>query len=184
MTSLAFTPQGTLITAGRTARLKVWKLGARSGAVARTIDHRAGAVDDLGVSPDGGRVLFDQDKGRIDLVNLADGQTVGQLENVGGGAAFGTLAQFGPDHGTDDEPMPYTIVTAGGEGDLKGVLQVWQAPKAGGRGAEIARLITPGRVPVTCAAFSPASGRAIPRGRHRRRDGPRVDAAERASQEA
>ena len=32
---------------------------------------------------------------------------------------------------------------------------MWQAPQAGGRAAEIARLITHGRVPVTCAAFSP-----------------------------
>ena len=155
VTSLAFTPQGTLITAGKDRTLKVWKLGTERGAVARTIEHRAGLVDHLGISPDGGRVLFDQDKGRIDLVNVADGQTTGQLSNVAAGAAFGTLAQFGPDHGTVDKPMPYTIVTAGGEGDLKGVLQLWQAPKAGGRAAEIARLITPGRVPVTCAAFSP-----------------------------
>ena len=112
-------------------------------------------VDVLGVSPDGGRMLFDQDKGRIDLVNLADGQTTGQLGNVGPGAAFATLAVFGPDHSTPEKPMPYTVVTAGGEGDLKGALQVWQAPKAGGRAAEIARLVTPDRVPVTCAAFSP-----------------------------
>jgi hypothetical protein len=32
---------------------------------------------------------------------------------------------------------------------------VWTVPPAGGRGAEVARLITPGRVNVTCAAFSP-----------------------------
>jgi WD40 repeat protein len=51
--------------------------------------------------------------------------------------------------------MPHTVVTAGGEGDLKGALQVWQAPKSGGRAAEIARLFTPERVSVTCATFSP-----------------------------
>jgi WD40 repeat protein len=153
--SVSFTPQGTLVTAAKDRTLKVWKLGLERGAVERTVDHRAGIVDVLGVSPDGGRMLFDQDKGRIDLVNVADGQTTGQLGNVGPGAAFATLALFGPDHGTPDKPMPYTIVTAGGEGDLKGALQVWQAPKAGGRAAEIARLITPDRVSVTCAAFSP-----------------------------
>src|SRR4029078_8401960 len=68
---------------------------------------------------------------------------------------FGTLALFSPNVGTAEQPVPHTIVTAGGEGDLRGVLQVWQPPKAGGRAAEIARLITPGRVAVTCAAFSP-----------------------------
>jgi WD40 repeat protein len=155
VTSVTFTPQGTLITAGKDRTLKVWNLGLKRGAVARTVEHRAGVVDVLGVSADGGRMLFDQDKGRIDLVNVADGQTTGQLSNVGPGAAFATLAVFGPDHSTPDKPMPHTIVTVGGEGDLKGALQVWQAPKSGGRAAEIARLFTPERVPVTCATFSP-----------------------------
>jgi WD40 repeat protein len=109
-------------------------------------------VDGLGVSPDGGRVLFDQDKGRLDLVDLTDGQTVGQIANLGPGAGFSTLAAFAPDFGTPADP--YRIVT-GGEGELKGGLQVWEVPKAGGRGAEIGRLFTPGRAPVTCAAFSP-----------------------------
>lgn len=152
--SLTFTPQCQLVTAARDRSLKVWKLGTERAAAIRTIEHRSGVVDVLGVSPDGGRVLFDQDKGRIDLVDLADGQTAGQISNVGPSVAFSTLALFAPNRGlAGDEP--YMIVTAGGEGDLKGGLQVWQAPRAGGRGAEIARLITPRREPVTCAAFSP-----------------------------
>jgi WD40 repeat protein len=154
ITALAFTPQARLVTASKDRSIKVWKIGAEKAAVTRTIDHRSGVVDALGVSPDGGRMLFDQDKGRIDLVSLSDGQTAGQLTNVGPSVAFATLALFAPNRGlAGDEP--YMIVTAGGEGDLKGGLQVWQAPRAGGRGAEIARLITPGRAPVACAAFSP-----------------------------
>lgn len=158
ITSLAFTPQAQLVTASKDRTLKVWRVGAEKAHVARTIDHRSGAVDVLGVSPDGGRVLFDQDKTRIDLVNLADGQTTGQLTNVGPSVAFATLAVFGPEYVTPNSPVektPYSIVTAGGEGDLKGGLQVWHAPHAGGRGSEVARFITPGRVGVTCAAFSP-----------------------------
>ncbi len=159
VTALSFTPQAQLMTASRDRTLKVWKLGSEKAAVTRTIDHRAGLVDLIGVSPDGGRVLFDQEKGRIDLVDMSDAQTVGQLTNVGPNLTFATLALFGPDHaapGTSpDQLPPYTIVTAGGEGDLKGSLQVWQAARAGGRGTEIGRLITPGRVAVTCAAFSP-----------------------------
>lgn len=158
ITSLAFTPQAQLVTASKDRTLKVWRVGAEKAHVAKTLDHRAGAVDVLGVSPDGGRVLFDQDKSRIDLVNLADGQTTGQLTNVGPSVAFATLAVFGPDYATPNSPVegsPYSIVTAGGEGDLKGGLQVWHAPRAGGRGSEVARFITPGRVAVTCAAFSP-----------------------------
>lgn len=158
ITSLSFTPQAQLVTASKDRTVKLWRIGAEKAAPARTIDHRSGAVDVLGVSPDGGRVLFDQDKTRIDLVNLADSQTTGQLTNVGPSVAFATLAIFGPDYVTPNSPvekMPYTIVTAGGEGDLKGGLQVWHAPRAGGRGSEVARLVTPGRVAVTCAAFSP-----------------------------
>ncbi|HUR55679.1 MAG TPA: HlyD family efflux transporter periplasmic adaptor subunit [Gemmataceae bacterium] len=147
VTALAFTPQATLVTASKDRTLKVWKLGAEKAAVTKTIDHRAGTVDVLGVSADGGRVLFDQDKGRIDLVSLADKQTVGQITNPADSAAFATLAAFG---GEDS-----LVVTAGSEGDLKGTLQVWRTPDAGGRGSEVARFVTPKRIGATCAAFGP-----------------------------
>lgn len=146
VTSLAFTPQGTLVTASRDRSLKVWKLGAEKAACDRTIDHRAGVVDVLGVTKDGGRVVFDQDKNRLDLVGLADRRTTGQVRNLGPTAAFGTLAVFN----SDDT----FLVTAGGEGELKGGLQVWSVPTDGGRGREEARLFTTGRVGVTAAAFS------------------------------
>jgi WD40 repeat protein len=159
ITCLSFTPQAQLVTASKDRTLKVWKLGEDKALPARTIDHRAGVVDALGVSPDGGRVLFDQSKSRIDLVDLSNGQTVGELTNAGPNVAFATLAAFAPDRSLPGTPVdqlpPYIVVTAGGEGDLKGTLQVWQVARAGGRGGEIARLTTPGRVSVTCAAFSP-----------------------------
>lgn len=158
VTSVSFNPQGQLITASKDRTLKVWKLGTAGAAVVRTIDHRSAVVDYLGISPDGGRVLFDRDKSRIDLVNISDGQAVGQLANAGTSAAFATLAIFAPDYlggAVPVEQQMYNLVTAGGDGDLKGGLQVWQAPKGGGRASEIARLITPGRSPVTSAAFSP-----------------------------
>jgi WD40 repeat protein len=163
VTAVSFTPQTTLITVSRDRTLKVWKLGAERAAVARTIDHRSGVVDTLGISPDGGRVLFDQDKDRIDIVDLTSGPTmgqpVGQLSNFGPSVSFAKLALFAPGHAPGvlpaDQQTPYTVVTAGGEGDLKGGLQVWQVSRAGGRGAEIARLVTHGRAAATCAAFSP-----------------------------
>jgi len=162
ITAVNFTPQNTLVTASKDGTLKVWKLGKERAAVVRTIDHRAGAVEVLGVSRDGARVLFDQDKGRIDLVDPANGQTVGQIENVSSASAFSTLAIFGPDEVAADTPAdklpPYSIATAGGEGDLRGTVQYWQAPRTGGRGTEVGRLITPGRAPVTAAAFSPVRG--------------------------
>jgi WD40 repeat protein len=154
VTSLRFTPQARLVTASKDRTIKVWRVGEEKAAVARTIDHRSGVLDSLGVSPDGGRILFDQDKGRIDLMSLSDGQTVGQLTNIGPSVAFANLAAFAPHRGVEGDD-PYLIVTAGGEGDLKGGLQVWQAPRGGGRGSEIARLITHGRSNVTSVAFSP-----------------------------
>ena len=163
VTSLAFTPQTLLVTASKDGSVKIWKMGGAKAAVTKTIDHRSGSLDTLGVSPDGSRLLFDQDKSRLDLVTLTDGQTTGQLTNVGPNIAFSTLAIFAPDYtslkASGDQFPPYTIATVGGEGDLKGGLQVWQASRAGGRGMEVARLMTPNRVPVTCAAFSPHKDR-------------------------
>lgn len=148
VTALSFTPQGTLVTASKDRTIKVWKLGAERAAVSKTVDHRAGAVDVLGVTKDGSRVVFDQDKNRLDLVGLADRRTAGQVQNSGPTAVFGTLALFNRDDSL--------LVTAGGEGELKGGLQVWTVPPPGGRGTEAARLYTPYRVGVTAAAFSPS----------------------------
>ncbi len=160
--SVAFTPQNTLVTASKDGTIKVWKLGTDKAAVLRTIDHRAGAVEALGASRDGARVLFDQSKTRLDLVDPATRQTVGQIENVSSAGTFSTLALFGPDEvatGTPVESLPpYSIATAGGDGDLKGTLQYWHAPRTGGRGAEVGRLVTPGRSPITAAAFSSVRG--------------------------
>jgi len=159
VTAVNFTPQNTLVTASKDGTMKVWKLGTERAAVVRTLDHRAGAVEVLGVSRDGSRVLFDQDKSRIDLVDPANGQTTGQVQNVTSAGAFSTVAAFGPDEvpaGTPaDKLPPYTVATAGGDGDLKGTLQYWLAPRTGGRGAEAGRLITPGRTGITAVAFSP-----------------------------
>ncbi|HXD88160.1 MAG TPA: HlyD family efflux transporter periplasmic adaptor subunit [Urbifossiella sp.] len=147
VTSLSFTPQCTLVTASKDRSLKVWKLGVDKAGVMRTIDHRAGVVDVLGVTSDGGRVVYDQDKDRLDLVGIADRQTFGQVQNSSSTAAFATLAVFNPND--------TLLLTAGGDGELKGGLQIWNLPPSGGRGSEIARLFTPGRVPTTAAAFSP-----------------------------
>ncbi|HYH65103.1 MAG TPA: HlyD family efflux transporter periplasmic adaptor subunit, partial [Urbifossiella sp.] len=149
VTSLQFTPQGTLVTASRDRSLKVWRLGAEKAGVARTIDHRSGAVDVLGVSSDGSRVVFDHEKNRLDLLCLADRQTAGTVQNVGPTATFAALAVFNRDDSL--------LLTAGGEGELKGGIQVWTVPPAGGRAAEAARLFTPGRVGVTAAAFTPTA---------------------------
>ena len=115
-------------------------------------------MDVLGVSPDGGRVLFDQDKGRIDLVNLADGQTAGQLSNVGPTAAFATLAVFGPDHGTPDEPHALHDRDGRRRGRPEGRrCRCGRRRRPAAAAAEIARLITPGRVAGHLRRVQPAA---------------------------
>lgn len=147
VTSVRFTPQSTLVTVSRDKALRVWRLGDKGANVERTIDHRKGNVDCLGISSKGGRVLFDQDDGRIDVVALANGLPVGSVQNNGPAARFANLALFSPDDSL--------VLTAGGDGDMKGELQLWTAPAAGGRGSERKRLVVPGRSTPTCAAFGP-----------------------------
>ena len=141
-----FTPQCTLVTVCRDKSIRVWEVGTKGANAVTTFDHRSGAVDVLGVSSDGGRVLFDQDPTRIDLVNLADGRTIGSLMNTGGALRFAGLALFSG----DDK----YVITGAGDADSKGELQLWAAI-GGGRGSERRRLVTQYRAAVTCAAFSP-----------------------------
>ncbi len=143
-----FTPQATLVTVCRDRAVRVWKLGTDGASLDRTMDNRSGTVDVLGVSADGGRVLFDQSARKLEVKALADGgvAVTGTLENGGAEERFATLAVFGPD-GTQ-------VLTGAGDADGKGELQVWGLP-ASGRGTERQRLATPDRAEVTAAAFSP-----------------------------
>ncbi|QEL18189.1 HlyD family efflux transporter periplasmic adaptor subunit [Limnoglobus roseus] len=146
-TSVRFTPQSTLVTVSRDRAMRVWKVGDKAASIERTIDHRKGNVDVLGVSSKGGRALFDQDDGRIDVISLATGLSIGNVQNNGPAARFGTLALFSPDDAL--------VLTAGGDGDIKGELQLWTTPMPGGRGSERTRLVVPGHMTPTCAAFGP-----------------------------
>lgn len=147
VTTVRFTPQATLVTASRDKSIRVWELGTLAARTKSVIDHRGGAVDTLGVSADGAKVLFDKDAGRLDLVSLADERSLGQLQSAGSGARFATLALFS----ADDK----SVLTVGGEADQKGEMTLWEAPLSGGRAAERRRLLTPKGAAVTCAAFSP-----------------------------
>ena len=151
ITALRITPQTTLVTVARDKTARIYQLGTEAAALAPDglLDHRSGAVDVLGLSADGSRMLFDQDAGRMDIVSLADKRTLGTLQNGGGGLRFAGLALFSPDD-------KYAL-TGAGDSDTKGELQLWELPKSGsaGRGSERRRLVTPSRAGVTCAAFSP-----------------------------
>jgi WD40 repeat protein len=144
VTSLRFTPQATLVTACRDKAVRIWNLGAQAANVDKTIDHRAGVVDQLGLSSDGGRMLFDQEDNRIDVVSLADGQTAGTVQSAGQ-SRFGGFAVF-----SHDDSL---VLTAAGSSS-PGEMQLWETPQSRGRAFERLRLVAPGRTPVTCAAFS------------------------------
>jgi WD40 repeat protein len=146
VTAIRFTPQATLVTVARDRAVRVWAMREKGAALEKTIDHRKGNVDQLGLSKEGGRVLFDQDDGRIDVVNLADGRPLGSIQNAAASARFATLAIFSADDSL--------VLTANAGGDSQGELQLWKAPQPGGRGSEYRRLVTPGRTTPTCAAFS------------------------------
>ncbi len=156
VTAVRFTPQGTLVTVCRDKAVRVWAVGTDAAALAQLIDNRSGAVDVLGVSADGGKMLFDQDAGRLDVVSLDDGRTVGSLRN-GGGTRFAGFALFSPDD--------RFVLTAGGDTDSRGEMQLWEVGRtadavgakkaASGRAVERRRLVAPNRVAVTAAAFSP-----------------------------
>jgi WD40 repeat protein len=147
VTDVRFTPQATLLTVARDRTIRVWKLGERGAMQAEPlIDHRHGSVDILGVSSDGSRILFDKDGSRLDLVSLANGQTLGTLENTSGTMRFSGLAILSPDD--------RYILTTAGNADARGELQLWDMPPIGGRGSERRRLVTPNRATVTCAAFT------------------------------
>lgn len=152
--ALHFTPQATLVTVCRDKAIRVWKLGTDGAGLERTFDNRSGTVDLLGVSADGGRVLFDQSAGRIEVKGLADGRVTGSLLNGGAEERFSTLAVFGPDAPGPDGSKRMQVLTGAGDADGKGELQVWGLP-ASGRGTERQRLATPDRAEVTSAAFSP-----------------------------
>ena len=62
ITSLSFTPQGRVVSAGREPSVRVWIVGTEGARVEHQIDSRSGDVTMPGVSDDGSRLLLDSDK--------------------------------------------------------------------------------------------------------------------------
>ena len=153
VTSLAFTPQGTLVTAAKDRTLKVWKLGVNGGAVIRTVEHRNGVVGLARRQP--GR--------RADAVR--SGQGAYRPRQRRRRADHRTTRQRRPERRVRDTrdvrpgPRRRRRSVHDRDGRRRRRPEGWASglagAEAGGRSAEIARLITPGRVAVTCAAFSP-----------------------------
>ena len=143
VTSLQFTPRKQLVSAGRDNQLIVWSVEPEKPPVPVTaFDHRGGDVAQLGVSPDGKQVLFDQGA-EIRLLSVESHQPEGVLRNPSGAANFSTMALFDPDG--------LTVLTNGG---AEGRLQLWRTPtRTLSLAAELRQLVWP-RGTATSAAFS------------------------------
>lgn len=142
LTALHFTERVQLVSESRES-IRTWRLEELKGVPLATLERRSGDVGNLGVSRDGDRVLFDQDKA-LRILSLPGGLTEAVLQNPSGGGGFATFALFSPDD--------RLILTAG---PSEGRVQVWRAPQPGSRGQEIWQLMPEARAPATCATFSP-----------------------------
>jgi WD40 repeat protein len=151
VTALHFTKQCKLISAGNDKTLQVWHLKENGAAPDReALPHRGGGVEQLGVSPDGKWMLFDQDR-TLKLYSVETGTLTHTLSLPVSSTPFLKLALFSPDS--------TLILTAGGP-DRR--LQLWRAPEGDTRGFEVRQFATNEHEPVACAAFSPAAGRGGP----------------------
>jgi WD40 repeat protein len=148
ITSLAFTPDGRLVSAGRDRLLAVWKLADDKLTEEDSLTGRSGDVSVLGLDPKGNTVLFDE--GRELRVLTLDGHRIeGSLTNPGATGTFSTMALFAPDG--------RTILT---NGNGPGRLQLWRAPSATNRAAELRQLLWAGGT-ATCGAFDPSGQFAV-----------------------
>jgi WD40 repeat protein len=153
ITSLSLLPQAKLVSAARDKTLRVWSLHQKGARLAYApLADRSGLVTQIGASQDGRLLLFDPQKGGLQVRSVEDkGRIVKTLENPPGTIPFETLAQFSPDASL--------LLTAGAP---EGRLQLWKAPTENSRGFEVRQLTTVERQSVTCAAFGqPGSGFAV-----------------------
>lgn len=143
VTSVQFATDKKLVSAGRDNRLAVWDIsGNYPKEVRPEFSDRGGEVAQLGVSPDGKTVLFDQGK-ELRLLSLADKSMEGTLQNPSDDVTFSTLALFSPDG--------KTILT---NGPAAGKLQLWRTPLEQSRASELRQFVWTKGV-ATCGAFAP-----------------------------
>jgi WD40 repeat protein len=94
VTSLRFCPDGQLVSAGRDHALKVWSVGADAGTLLKVDTGRTCEVAQLGVSPDGRRLLFDLGE-ELRILDRDRGDALGSLHSRRQGR-FQGIAEFSP----------------------------------------------------------------------------------------
>jgi hypothetical protein len=114
VTSLHFTPDSHLVSAGRDNVLKVWRLGEREAVLTGLHAGRTGDATSLGVSPDGRRLLFDHGE-ELRILDRQSGDCVGSLRGTRQGRFHG-FAAFAP--------SGKAVLTAANTGRV----QLWSVP--------------------------------------------------------
>ena len=152
ITSLAFTPKGQLVSAGRDKGLFVWNVEDGNGnekllKKVGDVPGRSGDVTQLGLDPKGLYTLVDEGR-ELRVVELSNQRIEASLSNSSASGSFSTLALFAPDG--------KSILT---NGAAAGRLQLWRAPSAQVRAAELRQFLW--SYPVTCGAFDPTGNYAI-----------------------
>ncbi len=94
VTHLRFCPDGQLVSAGRDHTIKVWKLSGGAAVLARVYAGRTCEVSQLGISPEGRRVLLDLGE-ELRILDRDTGSFLGSLHSQRQGR-FQALAEFSP----------------------------------------------------------------------------------------
>jgi WD40 repeat protein len=145
VTSLQFTPQDQLVSAGKDNVIMLWSIGSEPKRIGNGFPKRSGEVAVLGASPDGKSVLYDAGQSKaLRVLSLPEGLHRGIIRNPPGSEGFKTLALFSPDG---------RFVLTGES--TEGLLQLWTVPTETSRAFQIRRLTLADPSSVTCAAFAP-----------------------------
>jgi WD40 repeat protein len=132
-----------LVSAGQDRRLISWDVSEGKPPHPTAVsENRSNDVDQLGVSPDGERVLLDQGN-ELRVLALSGTPPEGTLRNTSATNPFSTLALFAPDGKT-------ILTNSSGAGRL----QLWRAPTFKTRASELRQFVW-AYAPVTCGAFDP-----------------------------
>jgi WD40 repeat protein len=143
LTALYFTPNARLVSVGRDA-VRFWNLGAeRAEPLDQETIQRREAFDNLGVSPDGQRMM-DEEGGEMRIISIPGAKTEAVLRNSTTlGKKFTNFALFSP-----DGRLALTTPQAGG------LMQLWRIDKS--RSSELRQFVSPmSESPVKSAAFAP-----------------------------
>ncbi|MEZ6139229.1 MAG: HlyD family efflux transporter periplasmic adaptor subunit [Zavarzinella sp.] len=149
ITSLTFTPQGKVVSAGKEPSIIVWKVGATGAEVDFVIEKRTGDVAHPGVTEDGRFLLVDASRNQLDMYHLGLGQKVNSIHSSLDTARFQKFAQFSPKLAGGNQRWIATMNTN------EQTVQIWTSGTTTDEPYEVARLYCPRGGIALHSAFSP-----------------------------